>query len=617
MPKTQTLLEASFIGGLVLFAVCVGIQSLAFSGRFSPDSVIYVDMAENIAAGEGITSSIVRLGSHVELPVPVTWYAPLYPALLTSGIWLGFDTASFALLVAAAGLGLLLLVSYLTLKNIFDAEPAMFGTALLPAFGPVVVAAESAWSETLGLTFLMLTFWCLAKSTGSRQGSEGPGSKWLFLAGLSAGLAYATRYALLPLALLCGFWIVVTSWQHSKNLRRTATNGALFFAGWAIAALPIIGRNVYYAGSFRGGRMDTSQTSLAEAAAQLYETAKATNPQSDLVAQVAFISTAALILAGTWLRVRRRNPRNEEVSPHPANWSAIYLLALWPVVYLVCLIYAKTQAMIDPLGDRLVLPASAVILLLGGAGLARAFRPARFPTVLAAVAIMASSLYVVGPMTDNILRGRATFQNNLWQGPRLPEALVFLEQHVTQGDLVIAEDGLFIPLFLRRTRTVYFPSSETPLAQDLAPYRERYANRQLFLVLGVQDNNLASEEDWHLVFENQDNVIFVARETERRLSPGTGEVFPSEYVIVSAGIRHGGNVARDKEGKGLRDKHRANAHSNPGKAHESLGELSAAAKHYHAACALASTDTRKTTLDRMEDLGVDTKGYKLLRQDAR
>src|SRR3954468_1761071 len=77
---------------LVLIAAIAYLALLTFNwvtrtGRFSPDSMNYVNIARNIVAGQGVTQPTLGFNQadwklDDKPPVPVTVHGPLYPALI-------------------------------------------------------------------------------------------------------------------------------------------------------------------------------------------------------------------------------------------------------------------------------------------------------------------------------------------------------------------------------------------------------------------------------------------------------------------------------------------------------------------------------------------------------
>jgi len=95
----------------------MAVNSLVRVRRFSPDSMLYVDAARNVAAGRGLVSNIVGLnqpGVSLDdaLPVPFITYAPLYPFAIAGVARLGPEAAEAALLVAVLGWLAIVLLGY-------------------------------------------------------------------------------------------------------------------------------------------------------------------------------------------------------------------------------------------------------------------------------------------------------------------------------------------------------------------------------------------------------------------------------------------------------------------------------------------------------------------------
>src|SRR5262245_59310903 len=213
---------------LAVLAALGGILALAYATRhgvgITPDSVVYLEAARNLAAGRGLVSS----DEGVELR-PLTRFPPAYPVAIALLSALGPDS-----LDAARWLALALLGANVGLVGLLVARSAP-GARWLPAVGAGLIACSpeiamlhgAALSEPL---FLLLGFSGLLLLA---RHLEQPGDAALLAAALSIGLATLTRYVGLALVVTGLLAILLAS-----NLpgRRRARSAALFAAA---SLLPI------------------------------------------------------------------------------------------------------------------------------------------------------------------------------------------------------------------------------------------------------------------------------------------------------------------------------------------------------------------------------------------
>lgn len=231
--------------GLFLFALGIalslaGAVALMVGTRWgigiSPDSAVYIDVAQNLRRGHGLSVSAPE-----EKFIPMTHYPPLFPLGLALTANLGLEPLDGARLLNAVllagnsfSIGLLL---YLSTQTVW---PSLFGSFLMISSLPVVQVHSMAWSEPLFLFFALLGLTLLALFL------ETP--KWSFFTGSCAAVALSvlTRYAgfaLVAAGIVGILWLGRHPWK-----RKLAAAGA--FA--ALSSLPItlwMARNLAVSGT--------------------------------------------------------------------------------------------------------------------------------------------------------------------------------------------------------------------------------------------------------------------------------------------------------------------------------------------------------------------------------
>jgi len=173
------------VGVAALAAAALILISTRWGVGASPDSVVYLGTARNVVAGRGLT---VPYGSEVDRPL--TFYPPLYPAVLAGlGLAAGDPVAAARWLAAGLFCANVLLAGLLAgWRGAAPWQPLAAAGLLLTA--PTMVGLHSmAWSEPL---FLGLGFGGLLLLARTLEQGD-----WaaLVLAGAALGLALLTRYA--------------------------------------------------------------------------------------------------------------------------------------------------------------------------------------------------------------------------------------------------------------------------------------------------------------------------------------------------------------------------------------------------------------------------------------
>lgn len=209
-----TLLALALLG---FFSVLIATR---WGAGTSPDSVVYIAGARNLAAGRGF-SMILENG---QLQA-ITHHAPLYSAALALLDILGLDPMHGArwlnaLLFAANILLVGFLISELLPGRTAQAVLApVLGAGLILAPVMMVEIHSMAWSESLFLFLLLTGFWLLSRFIENPSRGDWLGSAILI------GLAFLTRYVGVVLVATAGLSILLFS---RLPFRRRLVEGVLF-----------------------------------------------------------------------------------------------------------------------------------------------------------------------------------------------------------------------------------------------------------------------------------------------------------------------------------------------------------------------------------------------------
>ncbi len=437
-------------------AAYVGLRafnSLQLEGNFTPDSIIYVNAAENIMHGAGYSRSMEELYPLIDrngtLPVRETQWGPLYPiALALTSIFSRWrvDPAAAALAISAISLGPILLAVGFLVRRIVSLSSALLAAALLLHFEPLRMASSFAWSETLALAFMFVSFAFLVSSGSPKDDGALAG-----VAGLLAGFALTTRLALLPLPAVCGGYLLLR-----REPKPRVRDLAAFMGAWAFFAIPLILRNLRHSGSVGGAPWGSGRGTLAEGVS---DTANGLllsfRPANSMVAGIEvllIIGAIAMCLMPRW--------RKRSAAPKIGEIQVSAFLTAWAIVYFAFLIVAQGRVRVDPIDLRLLLPGSAalfVALLILVSG--------RLPTWSCVVAAVALTIAALVPEISTARTIAKIGALPPWDSSRTvdrSETLTWLRDNVTRRDLLIAEDGLDLPFFLGPIDTAFFSHDRRP-----------------------------------------------------------------------------------------------------------------------------------------------------------
>jgi tetratricopeptide (TPR) repeat protein len=478
------LLVLMIIAYLALFAFV----SLTRTRNFSPDSMNYVDVGRNIAAGRGIVQSALgynepRLDPDREIPAPLTVQPPLYPLMIAFLIRLGVPAADAALLIAALAYAAVLIATYLLGRACFTEEAGLLAVACLLVYYPMTYVASYAWSDPLAIALMLTCFLLLALARSNRIPRAG-----FAAAGFFAGLAFLTRYALLT-AFFVGLLPLVERGKPGHTLR----NIALYSASFGVVAVPLAVRNLTIAGSVFGLAQNPSVTgffaNLRDATTALfggYFEASGLDPlgQAALLAMLLVVCVVILV-------IQHRSTSTGEVALPPGTAH----LVLWPAVYTVFLLYQATRTNLDPIGGRLIAPAGIVAVLLFAALVVRSSgRYASLVAFLVLLLALAGMARVAGAAAGP---QAPTVPQQIAASPRL----TWVAQNTTDQDLIIGDYTYDVPFFLGRSAVVsfsHFPFSDWPEYSLLDSWVQRHCAqyRRIYLVLR-SGHTAASRQAWY------------------------------------------------------------------------------------------------------------------------
>jgi len=206
-------------GLLAIAGPLIALYATAQSAGVSPDSVVYIAAARNLAAGAGLS-----LPDGLQGTTPMTHYPPLLPWLLAMSDLMGVDPAVGGRWLNAGLLGLTGFVvgAILAQAHRGSCLRVLLGTGLYILFDQHLLLHTWVLSEPLYFFFSLSGLYMLSAHVAGRRAIH------LFLAGAGIGLAMLTRYvgvALLPVGVVAILW--PGKERLGWRLRRASLFGAL------------------------------------------------------------------------------------------------------------------------------------------------------------------------------------------------------------------------------------------------------------------------------------------------------------------------------------------------------------------------------------------------------
>jgi hypothetical protein len=472
------------------------------------DTMNFVDIAAHVARGDGIAQSTVGFNEpHLRwdgaFPVPVTAQAPLYPILAAGLIALGLSASHAALAVSALAYALVLWLGFVLARTLFGERAGLCATALLLLYLPLNDLAKTTYSDVSGLAFCMASLCLVARGLATGRSATGV----VAAAGALAGLAFATRYGLLPLTAVGLFAI----WQSTRSTRQCA----VFLVAASLPIGLILARNQSLIGavlpsaspSTHGIGLNTLHVLHALSARYLANRFRAV--------QVALLLTA--IVVALWVRRARLGELTRAVL-HPRGGAFV---ALWTVAYLLFLIVDRSVSHFDTLDRRLVLPASVPLLILLAGALELEAKPRRMTAWWGIVLLL--SFRTVKEVRTALSEPRFAAQTVVDDSERLR----WLQQHTPPETLVIGDDVVDIPFYLHRPRAFSFsprPYTDWVSYRDVLALCSRSQGQPVYLSLSERVKDpLQRRDDYGSLDSDVDTTReafgpFIAALNEQRLA---------------------------------------------------------------------------------------------------
>ncbi len=476
---------------LVLIAAIAYLGLLTFNwvtrtGRFSPDSMNYVNIARNIMAGQGVTQPTLGFNQadwslDDKPPVPVTVHGPLYPALIALVSETGLSPERSALLVAAVGYVALVILIFLLGLEFYGQRIAIAAIGLLLIYYPMRWMIGWAWADSLGILLALGSLYAIQKSLirGSRR--------FMLASGLLAGMAFSTKYAFIPLVPVGA----IALFLREGTMARRLTDVAIYALGFAIPAGLVVINLLHATGSLIPVS-NPLRLLMAENIRDTFTALFAQYANEDSPAwQVALLIAAVLGVVIVLSTQRQLQSGLIDIFFSRGRW----ILTLFSASYVLFLIVLRSRSYFD-IDARTIAPAGVIFVLLSAACLTRALRIPAAITALFAVAVLLFGTWA--QLRAAVSKPQLSFEETI----RRSERLSWMASNTSDKDLIIGDDVIDVPFFLHRAVTLSFspfPYTARPEYEKIMAYSRKHCGEysNVFLVL---HRNTATEEQWRYAF---------------------------------------------------------------------------------------------------------------------
>ena len=392
-PRAASIDSMILGAALALLLPAVIVLSLPAAGRLaiSPDSIAYLTVAGQIAAGKGLSMPTFALFGKAS--ASFTTWPPLFPLLLATGlppIWIQA--------AALGALGAVVFLMFATTLRVNALAAVLLAWACALSL-PLLVDATYVWSEVLALALAASMLWSLAGIDASNAWR-----RW----GLGMVLCALAIYARYAMALLVPGMMLALCMAPLESRARRLRLALLTPLAVAVLFAPLLLHNLLQSHQLTGAARAMSGRGLAaDLSDAVLATASAfavTRPWTAVfvLAVVAVLAVTGLSVLGR-MRGARAHAAGERADAAP--WLARLALVL-ALVYAAGMVVLRTLVRFDGLDTRLLSPAVfllGVAICAGSVAYARsaAHRPwERLVLALPFVVLMSLSLHRAATQGD-------------------------------------------------------------------------------------------------------------------------------------------------------------------------------------------------------------------------
>jgi len=358
MVKSRSVFHALAIVVIVVVSFMVVGYLSPFGSATSPDSLGYLDIAENIKNGNGFVAtdfSLDKIGTNA-FRHQRAW-PPLYPVLLSVFVDSSRDVTTVSQ-VSKILFSLTTVFVYLTIYLLADYWLALVASLLFCFVIPMVTVYAYAWSETLFLPVLVIAVWSSVKylKLGLEKSSVLYRGVIYFLLLLALFILAYVRYvgiafvALLPMLYFLGdrdnldFWFLLVSIPIY----------IVVVGFWLVG-------NYIVSDSITGAARCLSDKSVIDNLNDVFQAFSALLPSSLLVWIVAVVLALSFVFV---LKVIGKKVAGVNSGIHQLRLKSVRLLSGLCVVYFLSIVTLRTYCKFDVLDVRLLSPLFILLYVL-------------------------------------------------------------------------------------------------------------------------------------------------------------------------------------------------------------------------------------------------------------
>lgn len=344
----QGVLTASLLVAIAVFGAGFALNEGHRHLVLTTDSIVYLDTARHIAAGDGVRTSILHL-DQVELTPPQTQYPPLTSMVIAPLLAVGVDLIDAGRLVNAFAFGLVVILVGLWLWRLDGPLTGLAGAASLLTLGALTSTAAAVWSDLLYTVIVTRIVW-LGPGLLRRPTDHG----W-FRIGALIGIAILTKFLGLTLLGLLGALHLFDLMRPRSLTARLRHLGASIL-GVGIFTVPLLLRNVILDRSIGGVQRFASAQPLPDIVADAWSTLRHDFTASGLWTGLVALAAVSVVMIA--LR-RQRIPRVRLYFR-----TRLLIPGALAVVFLLGLVAARWTIDTDTIYTRFTVPIYPTIVVL-------------------------------------------------------------------------------------------------------------------------------------------------------------------------------------------------------------------------------------------------------------
>lgn len=352
----MTRAEIIFFSSIAIILVTswVVVNSLTpYGSATSPDSVAYLDIANNIKNGHGFTATDFSLDNAGKQTFTIKRYwPPLYADLLSVFIDDASDVKTVSIISRILLAISIVFVFFITYESIGSA--ALLSSLLLCITVPIITIYTYAWSETLFIPILIIIIWASIEYLElSRRPPIYRVAISLILLTMLIMLAY-TRYIGIAFAVLLP---VIYFFSNRDTLDRILLPAAALVYITAVGYL--LYENYIITGYISGMARPPSDETITEILIDVYHAILTIFPTTAIPIISALIITASIVYF-----IKTQSTHTFDINADKKPRLRLYILSIVTSVYLIAIISLRSFKQFDMLDVRLLSPALATLFIL-------------------------------------------------------------------------------------------------------------------------------------------------------------------------------------------------------------------------------------------------------------